>query len=506
MRTADHYGTPLTVLAEPAVSSGGYRLRWAAEWVRERFWVIPAVLLVLGTGLAVLVAEGPGPLGSWGGFPADASWSSGFLENIAAATLTFLGVVFTLTLVALQLASSQLSPRVIRTFVRSPITRVAFGTQLAAFSYAVTALVISHGRSGLAGSRAVTVAAALVAASLVVFLGYVASMMELLQVVDVIAAVARETKAAVAASWLPSPGSRPAAAPARSASPALLRRPPAGRRRGGAPGRVLGVDHARLAELARRHDCVIELTVRMGEFVPAGGAFAAVHPGPGSSGPASRSAPGHQALNHGASDHGAPEHETPGHGALKHGALKHGALKHGAASERAPGDGAWPPRPPVTAAAVAAAVNFGRGRTLCQDPAFGLRQLADIAAQALSPAVNQPTTAVLVIDSLEDVLLQIARRPRQSGCYADREGTVRLIKPLPGWADCLDLAFTEITTYGASSPQVARRLLAAYAVLEAAAAPAGRPAVAARREELTRLLPPSGLTGQALRADPMGLG
>jgi uncharacterized membrane protein len=453
MRTTDQRGALPPVLAEPAVSSGGYRVRWAAEWMRERFWVIPAVLLVLGTGLAVLTAEGGALWHSLGGLPADASWGSGFLESIAGATLTFLGVVFTLTLVSLQLASSQLSPRVIRTFVRSGITRVAFGTLLAAFAYSVTALVLSHGRSGPAASRAVVVAAVLVAVSLVVFLRYVASMMELLQVVDVISAVARETKAAVAASWLPPPASRPAVAPARSDSPALLRLPAAVRgRRRPAAGRVLGVDHARLAELARRHQCVIELTVRMGEFVPAGGIFAAVHD---DAGPAREPAPG--------------AHLVP-------------------------------------AAEVAAAVNFGRGRTLYQDPAFGLRQLADIAAQALSPAVNQPTTAVLVIDALEDVLLQIARGPRHSGCYTDREGTVRLVKPLPGWEDCLDLAFTEITVYGASSPQVARRLLAAYATLEAAADPARRAGVAARREELARQLASDGTAQQALRADPMGLG
>jgi uncharacterized membrane protein len=351
----------------------------------------------------------------------------------------------------------------IRTFVRSGITRVAFGTLLAAFAYSVTALVLSHGRSGPAASRAVDVAAVLVAVSLVVFLRYVASMMELLQVVDVISAVARETKAAVAASWLPSPASRPAAAPALAGSPALLRLPAAGPvrpkwRRRRASGRVLGVDHARLAGLARRHRCVIELTVRMGEFVPAGGTFAAVHH---VAGPARLPVPEQEPV---------------------------------AAAE------------PVSAAEVAAAVNFGRGRTLYQDPAFGLRQLADIAAQALSPAVNQPTTAVLVIDSLEDVLLQIARSPRQSGCYTDRDGTVRLVKPLPGWEDCLDLAFTEITVYGAASPQVARRLLAAYATLEAAADPARRAGVAARREELARQLASDGTAQQALRADPMGLG
>jgi uncharacterized membrane protein len=386
---------------------------------------------------------------------------------------------------------------VIRTFVRSAITRVAFGTQLAAFSYAVTALVISHGRSGQAASRAVIVAAALVAVSLVVFLGYVASMMELLQVVDVIAAVARETKAAVAASWLPSPASRPAAAPARSGSPALLRLPPGRRRgRGGAPGRLLGVDHARLAELARRHDCVIELTVRMGEFVPSGGAFAAVHP----------SAPNPSGPNHSAPDHSAANHRGASDGAANHSPANHGAANHGAKSDSTANHGAGAAGPPVTAAAVAAAINFGRGRTLYQDPAFGLRQLADIAAQALSPAVNQPTTAVLVIDSLEDVLLQIARCPRQSGCYTDRDGTVRLITPLPDFGDCLDLAFTEITAYGASSPQVARRLLAAYAALEAAAAPARRAAVAARRQELARQLAAGGPAGRAPRADPMGLG
>lgn len=124
----------------------------------------------------------------------------------------------------------------------------------------------------------------------------------------------------------------------------------------------------------------------------------------------------------------------------------------------------------------------------------------------MSPAVNQDTTAVLVIDSLEDVLLQISGCPRHSGCYTDQDGTVRLIKPLPDWEDCLDLAFTEITTYGTSSPQVARRLLAAYATLEAAAGPAKRAGVAARREELSRLIAASGLAQQALRADPMGLG
>lgn len=105
-------------------------------------------------------------------------------------------------------------------------------------------------------------------------------------------------------------------------------------------------------------------------------------------------------------------------------------------------------------------------------------------------------------------MLQISGCPRHSGCYTDRDGTVRLIKPLPDWEDCLDLAFTELTAYGATSPQVARRLLAAYATLEAAVGPAKRAGVRSggRREELSRLIAAGGLAERALRADPMGLG
>ena len=120
--------------------------------------------------------------------------------------------------------------------------------------------------------------------------------------------------------------------------------------------------------------------------------------------------------------------------------------------------------------------------------------------------MNQPTTAVLVIDSLEDILLQIAAWPPPSGCYTDQAGTVRLVKPVPGWEECLDLAFTEITAYGAGSPQVARRLLAAYDTLEASAVPGHRPAVQVRREDLTRQVAEGGLPQHALRADSMGLG
>jgi uncharacterized membrane protein len=112
--------------------------------------------------------------------------------------------------------------------------------------------------------------------------------------------------------------------------------------------------------------------------------------------------------------------------------------------------------------AVRRCVHLGRSRTMYQDAVYGIRQLVDVASQALSPAVNQPTTAVIVIDRLEEMLLRIGRRPQPTGFFVDTDGFVRLMHPEPTWAETVDLAFTEIAIYGAASPAVTRRLAAAY--------------------------------------------
>jgi uncharacterized membrane protein len=161
---------------------------------------------------------------------------------------------------------------------------------------------------------------------------------------------------------------------------------------------------------------------------------------------------------------------------------------------------------PPPARAVRAAIQLGRARTLYQDADFGLRQLADIAIQALSAAINQPTTAVHVIDRIEDLLLRIAASADRTGLFADASGEVRLIEPVPGWEAILDLAFAEISTYGASSIQVTRRLLAAYDTLHAAVPPGRRASLESRRGLLVRQSAGNGIAAADLRADPMGLG
>jgi len=110
--------------------------------------------------------------------------------------------------------------------------------------------------------------------------------------------------------------------------------------------------------------------------------------------------------------------------------------------------------------ALRACVAIGAERTLAQDPRFPFRILVDIAIKALSPAINDPTTAVLAIDQIHRLLLFLGRRHLDDGRVADRIGKPRLAYGTPDWADYVVLAVSEIRHYGAGSIQVDRRLRA----------------------------------------------
>jgi uncharacterized membrane protein len=104
------------------------------------------------------------------------------------------------------------------------------------------------------------------------------------------------------------------------------------------------------------------------------------------------------------------------------------------------------------------AIHLKTERTFEQDPKYPLRLLVDIAIKALSPAINDPTTAVQAIDQVEDLLRRLGRRDLDAGYARDADGKLRLVYPMPTWEDYLTLAFDEIRQYGATSVQVMRRL------------------------------------------------
>jgi len=103
---------------------------------------------------------------------------------------------------------------------------------------------------------------------------------------------------------------------------------------------------------------------------------------------------------------------------------------------------------------------IGAERTFEQDPKYALRLLVDIAIRALSPAINDPTTAVQSLDQIEDLLQRLGRRRLEIGALRDRDGTLRVVVPHPTWDDFLSLAFDEIRYCGGTSVQVMRRMRA----------------------------------------------
>jgi uncharacterized membrane protein len=418
---------------------GSARRAQLRELRRESLWFWPAVAAVAAW---VGGAEAARHLQSFtlhqGLFPTDLDDARTLLATIATALLTFTGVVFSITLVALQMASGQYSPRVLRTFVRKPVTKLALSTFIATFVYALTLLasVGTVSKAHQVPQGAVGLAYLLVMASIIVFVVFVHSTVRSMRVTYVVQAVFRETLGAATNTFAEAVAYRDVEEPA--GLPVVT---------------TIGFDHAdavldgidahRLVNLAAAHGCVLRLTVPVGTYLPRGFGLMEVLGG---------TRPDPQAI---------------------------GRTLHSSAA-----------------------------RTLYQDPGYGVRQLVDIAIRALSPAINDPTTAVQALDRLHGLLRSVAGRPDPSGVYVDGQGAVRLLVPVAGWDRLVELAFTEIALFGAVSPQITRKLMAVYDDLEGCVVPARAAAIETQRawlrDEVVRgaTLP----AGRVLTPDPLGLG
>jgi uncharacterized membrane protein len=122
-------------------------------------------------------------------------------------------------------------------------------------------------------------------------------------------------------------------------------------------------------------------------------------------------------------------------------------------------------------------VQLGTDRTFEQDPKYAIRLLVDIAIRALSPAINDPTTAVQSLDQIEDLLLRMGQRDLDVGRVRAADGRLRLVMPVPTWNDLVVLALDEIRYCGATSVQVMRRMRALLEDLKEHVRPDRRPAL-----------------------------
>ncbi|MZG04852.1 DUF2254 domain-containing protein [Streptomyces sp. SID5614] len=384
------------------MSDRGYRrprpLSPLREHLRDTFWFAPTmgfvcvfVLWFVATELDDAIVrllqreEAYDELGDLIGFSQD---TKTVVTTVSSAMMTFIGVVFSISLVAVQMASGQLTPRVVRIFVRSRISKLTMTVFLATFL--VSLLVLSSYESETDPRRVVSVPLVqsllilvLVGMSLLLFVVYVSATLRLMQVGPVVDRIARDSFRVLGRMPRGPQGDE-------EVRPETARVVYEGR-----AGVLRDVNTARLVRAARRQGVVLRVIPRIGDFVVPGTPMLAVH------------------------------------------------------------GGAVPPRRRLRYA-----VSVSVERTLHQDLAFGLRQLADIALRALSTSVNDPTTAVQCLDRIVQFLAAVAHLPLGTVHHRDRAGRVRLVQDGPGWDDLVDLAFEEIRWCLAGSPQVSRRLMA----------------------------------------------
>jgi uncharacterized membrane protein len=413
------------------------RASWRFQSARTTLWLVPSLLVVVAVVLFLAtvtfdhhVASRHLQLPTWLQ-TGDADAGRQILIGIAAAVITVVGVVFSITILALTLASQQFGPRMMRHFIRDVGSQVTLGVFVATFTYAVLGLAaITNGVHGeFVPHLTITVAEALSLVDVGVLIYFIHHIAKMIQLPQVIATIASDLQQAV--DWEFPGATMPTRTRAEEGGerslPALLE----ALDRGGAPvpakssGYLQHVGYDELVAIAVRHDAVVRLLHRPGHFVVAGRPLADVLP-----------------------DTAAPQ----------------------------------------VAAALDHAHALGPHRTLLQDPVFAIDQLVEIAIRALSAAVNDTFTALTCIDWLSSGLSQLSQRTFAEALYRDRAGRVRLISLDPSYARMVHRGFDKVRQSAGGMPAVLIRLLDALrAVAEATIATSQRAVLLGQGEMILAL-------------------
>ncbi len=408
------------------------RLSWATlrDEARTRLWPLPVlgIAVALGFGVALpRLDEAVGDdLPAWltaylfSGGP-DAARS--VLATVATSLISVTSLTFSLTVVTLQLASSQYSPRLLRTFTSDRFVHLTLGLFLSSFTYALTVLrkvrTADGAQDAFVPQISVTIAFVMALASVLGLVLFLAHLAREIRVETILRNVHEDATRTINAILPDTEASNP---------PGTFPVPPlSGVRTLLAPrsGFLVGVDSRRLLDATVSADAVVLIDTWVGS-------------------PLVQGTPMGIAWSH--SDH---ELSDPAIEALEEG--------------------------------LAQCLGTGFERTAGQDVGFGLRQLTDVANKALSPGINDPTTAVHVLNHSAAVLCDLARRRVVPEVLTDDAGTPRLVLARQSFADLLGLAVTQPSQYGAADPAVAAALLELLAsVAWVADDPADRDAVAAQ--------------------------
>lgn len=379
-----------------------------ADTLRSRLWPVPSlgVLLAASAGVALPELEGAmerhmGPQLKELVFGGGADAAREVLGAIATSMITVTSLTFSLTVITLQLASSQYTPRLLRTFTADRFVQNTLALFLATFVYALTVLRTVRNDSDRVAAFvprvAVTVGSLLAVASvlaLVMFLSHLVRQIRIETMLEHVAAEAKRTADRLLESA--DEDMKKESDPAPPSNTTVI----------GAPtsGFLVRIDERALLAAAIEAEAVLRIDIPVGgsvsEGVPVGYCWSVD-----------------------------PVQPTEGENAR--------ILR-----ERVP-----------------SAMRIGPERTATQDIGYGLRQLTDVVVRALSPGINDPTTAVRGLNSCSAVLCHLSGRRLGQHVVRDDAGGVRLILARPGLTELLDLVCTQPQIYGARDPMVLDALL-----------------------------------------------
>lgn len=382
------------------------RVRALWEYLRGTYWAVPSAMAFAAVALSfgmIQLDEAATPKLlerlSWV-YTGGPEGARAVLSTIASSMITVAGVAFSITIVALTLASQQFGPRLLRNFLRDVGNQIVLGTFVATFIYCLLVLRTVRGNDAaqFVPHLAVTGGVVLAMLSLGVLIFFIHHVSTSIQASQIIANVSEDLDGAIDRLFPERIGAAATADDSGRASPDLPAACDDSARvvYATANGYVQAIDGDRLLTSAHKHDLVVHVHARPGMFVTKGSVLLTV---------CSRSDPTHQRF----------------------------------------GD----------------VFIVGGDRTGTQDVTFFINQLVELAVRALSPGINDPGTARICIDRLEQALCHLAGRQMPSACRYDKAGGLRVVASPVTFAEIADSAFAEIARYGRSSVSVTCRLLEA---------------------------------------------
>lgn len=407
----------------------------AWDRVRSSFWFLPALMaggaMVLAFATVALDTQVTDWLAlNWGlTFTGGAEGASSLLGAIAGSMITIAGVVFSMTLVALSLASSQLGPRLLRNFMRDTTTQMVLGTFVATFLYCLLVLRTIRRAEEIAfvPHLSVTLGVVLAVVSVGVLIYFIHHVSMSIQVNEIVKRVGEELIEGIERLFPENIGRGAPRIPTEPPHAGFLdtfdreARPIVSAE----DGYLQYVDGDALMALAMQEGVVIRLERRPGHYVVAAHPLALVWPG---------------------------NRVTD-----------------------------------QLVARVNTVFALGNQRTSGQDIEFAVNQLVEIAIRALSPGVNDPFTAMTCVDRLGSALCRLAQRDMPSPYRHDTQDQLRVIAPVITFPDVTDVAFNQIRQYGRTSTAVTLRLLETIAeVAVSAHRPEDRAALLRHAEMIAR--------------------